>query len=56
MFDVIFRMLADGDAAVPAGGMQQIPDQLATPTARWDGATRRRRRVDDAELCHDRRR
>ena len=29
MFDVIFRMLADGDSAVPAGGMQAIPDQLA---------------------------
>jgi phytoene dehydrogenase-like protein len=29
MFDVIFRMLADGDSAVPAGGMQQIPRQLA---------------------------
>ena len=30
MFDVIFRMLADGDSAVPATGMQAIPDQLAT--------------------------
>ncbi|MEM9746169.1 MAG: NAD(P)/FAD-dependent oxidoreductase [Actinomycetota bacterium] len=29
MFDVIFRMLADGDSAVPASGMQQIPEQLA---------------------------
>jgi protoporphyrinogen oxidase len=29
MFDVIFRMLADGDSAVPAGGMQAIPQQLA---------------------------
>ena len=29
MFDVIFRMLADGDSAVPAAGMQQIPEQLA---------------------------
>lgn len=29
MFDVIFRMLADGDSAVPAAGMQAIPDQLA---------------------------
>lgn len=28
MFDVIFRMLADGDSAVPASGMQAIPDQL----------------------------
>jgi phytoene dehydrogenase-like protein len=29
MFDIIFRMLADGDSAVPAGGMQAIPLQLA---------------------------
>lgn len=29
MFDVIFRTLADGDSAVPASGMQAIPDQLA---------------------------
>ena len=29
MFDIIFRMLADGDSAVPAAGMQAIPDQLA---------------------------
>ncbi|MEO6123545.1 MAG: NAD(P)/FAD-dependent oxidoreductase [Ilumatobacteraceae bacterium] len=29
MFDIIFRSLADGDAAVPAAGMQAIPDQLA---------------------------
>ena len=29
MFDVIFRMLADGDSAVPAAGMQAIPRQLA---------------------------
>jgi phytoene dehydrogenase-like protein len=27
---VILRMLADGDAAVPAAGMQAIPDQLAS--------------------------
>lgn len=30
MFDVIFRMLADGDAAVPAGGMGRLPAQLAS--------------------------
>lgn len=30
MFDVIFRMLADGDAAVPARGMQRLPEQLAS--------------------------
>jgi phytoene dehydrogenase-like protein len=29
MFDVIFRMLADGDSAVPAAGMAAIPAQLA---------------------------
>ena len=29
MFDSICRMLADGDSAVPAAGMQAIPDQLA---------------------------
>jgi len=29
MFDVIFRMLSDGDSAVPAAGMQAVPDQLA---------------------------
>lgn len=30
MFDVVFRMLAEGDAAVPAGGMQRLPEQLAS--------------------------
>lgn len=42
MFDVIFRMLADGDSAVPASGMQQIPEQLASrlpPGAVQFGAT-----------------
>ena len=29
MFDVIFRMLADGDAVVPAAGMGALPAQLA---------------------------
>lgn len=29
LFELIFRMLATGDAAVPALGMQQIPEQLA---------------------------
>ncbi len=29
MFDIIFRMLADGDSAVPAAGMHAIPRQLA---------------------------
>lgn len=48
MFDVILRTLAVGDAAVPALGMQQIPEQLAaalpegtvrlqTPVERLDG-------------------
>ena len=30
MFDVLFRMFAVGDSAVPATGMQAIPDQLAS--------------------------
>ncbi|MCU0261520.1 MAG: FAD-dependent oxidoreductase [Ilumatobacteraceae bacterium] len=29
MFDIVFRMLADGDSAVPAAGMGAIPAQLA---------------------------
>ena len=29
MSDIIFRMLADGDSAVPSAGMQAIPEQLA---------------------------
>ncbi|MGI9644781.1 MAG: FAD-dependent oxidoreductase, partial [Ilumatobacteraceae bacterium] len=29
MFDIVFRMLSDGDSAVPGAGMQAIPDQLA---------------------------
>jgi phytoene dehydrogenase-like protein len=28
-FHFVLKMLAEGDAAVPAGGMQRIPDQLA---------------------------
>ena len=36
MFDVIFRMLVDGDSAVPAAGMQAIPRQLAD---RWPTGT-----------------
>lgn len=50
MFEVIFRTLALGDAAVPALGMQAIPDQLAgslpegtvalsSPVAELDGTT-----------------
>ncbi|CAN5567713.1 NAD(P)/FAD-dependent oxidoreductase [soil metagenome] len=41
MFDVIFRMLADGAAAVPAAGMQALPDQLAAqlPTGAVELAT-----------------
>jgi phytoene dehydrogenase-like protein len=58
MFDVIFRMLADGDSAVPAAGMQAMPEQLAA--ALPDGAVELGRRVvgvgpgvvrtDDGEL------
>ncbi len=33
MFDVIFRMLAEGDAAVPAAGMGAIPAQIAAGLA-----------------------
>lgn len=29
MFDFVFRMFATGETVLPAGGMQQIPDQLA---------------------------
>jgi phytoene dehydrogenase-like protein len=29
MFDFVFRMLADGDGALPAAGIQAVPDQLA---------------------------
>ena len=29
MFDIIFRMLSDGDSVVPSAGMQAIPEQLA---------------------------
>lgn len=30
MFDLVFRMLSEGDAAVPANGMRAIPRQLAS--------------------------
>jgi len=33
MFDVIFRMLADGDSAVPSAGMGAIPAQIAADLA-----------------------
>ncbi len=46
MFDVIFRMLADGDSVVPAAGMQAIPDQLAAQLP--DAAVRLDCRVTDA--------
>lgn len=32
-FDVVLRMLATGDAAVPAGGMQALSDAIAAPLA-----------------------
>lgn len=38
MFDIVFRMLADGDSALPAAGMQAIPEQLAARLP--DGAIR----------------
>ncbi len=58
MFDIIFRMLADGDSAVPAAGMQAIPQQLAdrlpAGSIHLDAAGHRnfthvdrRRRIDD---------
>jgi protoporphyrinogen oxidase len=36
MFDFVFTMFSTGHAALPAGGMQQLPDQLAArlPSAR----------------------
>lgn len=46
MFDVIFRMLSEGDSAVPARGMQAIPDQLAAMLP--DGAIRFGARVESA--------
>lgn len=46
MFDVIFRMLADGDSAVPAAGMQALPDQLAARLP--DGAVQLNARVESA--------
>lgn len=44
MFEVIFRTLALGDAAVPARGMQAIPDQLAASLP--DGTVRLSSPVD----------
>jgi protoporphyrinogen oxidase len=43
MFDIVFRMLADGDAAVPASGMGAIPAQLAAQLP--DGTVRLGARV-----------
>lgn len=58
MFDVIFRMLSEGDSAVPARGMQAIPDQLAAMLpdgtirfgARVESATSTSIRVDGADI------
>jgi phytoene dehydrogenase-like protein len=47
MFDVIFRTLAVGDAAIPALGMAQIPEQLAARLP--DGAVRLSSPVDRLE-------
>ncbi len=46
MFDIIFRMLSEGDSAVPATGMQAIPDQLAARLP--DGSIRFDERVETA--------
>jgi hypothetical protein len=43
IFDVIFRMLSDGDSSVPASGMHAIPTQLAARLP--DGAIRFGHRV-----------
>ena len=55
MFDIIFRMLSDGDSAVPATGMQAIPEQLAARLP--DGAIDLNRRVtavaDDSVTTED---
>ena len=60
MFDVIFRMLADGESAVPAAGMQTIPRQLAARLpegtvrfgARVVGATATSVTVEDGDTMH----
>ena len=60
MFDVIFRMLADGESAVPAAGMQAIPRQLAARLpegtvrfgARVVGATATSVDVGDGDTMH----
>lgn len=46
MFDIIFRMLSDGDSAVPATGMQAIPEQLGARLP--DGALRLATPVESA--------
>lgn len=43
-FDFIFRMLADGDTALPAGGMGAIPEQIAASLP--SGAIELDRRAD----------
>lgn len=58
VFDVIFRMLSDGDSAVPATGMQAIPDQLAAALpqgtvrlgARVEAASASSVRVDGVDI------
>jgi phytoene dehydrogenase-like protein len=52
MFDVIFRTLAVGDAAVPAAGMGAIPDQMAAGLP--EGAVRLGARVEriDGTVVH----
>ena len=51
MLDVVFRMLADGAAAVPADGMGAIPDQFAGRLPA--GAVRLGVRVDAVERSGD---
>ena len=50
MFEFVFKMLAEGDAALPAGGMQAIPDQLAA--ALPEGSIRFGARVHSIERNH----
>jgi phytoene dehydrogenase-like protein len=47
VFDIVFRMLADGDSAVPAAGMGAIPAQLAARLP--DGTIRLGDRVQSVE-------
>ena len=58
MLEFVFRMLAEGDTAVPAAGMQAIPDQIARQLprgtlrlgARVAAASSREVRLDSGEV------